>query len=74
MADKPYFVNNGKYMTIKLDQIPALQETLNWGVAGYKGDHVGIKSIATEKTSYVSSWAFSKRLTAAAPQVNDKTP
>lgn len=50
VADKPYFVNNGKYMTIKLDQIPPLQETLNRGVAGYKVfDYVGIKSIATEK-------------------------
>ena len=50
VADKPYFVNNGKYMTIRLDQIPALQETLNWGVAGYKVfDYVGVKSIVTEK-------------------------
>jgi hypothetical protein len=37
-------------MTIKLDQIPGLQDTLNWGVGGHKVfDYVGVKSITTEK-------------------------
>lgn len=50
VADKPYFASNGNRMTIKLDQIPGLQDTLNWGVGGYKVfDYVGVKSIATEK-------------------------
>lgn len=50
VADKPYFASNGNRMTIKLDQIPGLQDTLNWGVGGYRVfDYVGVKSIATEK-------------------------
>lgn len=50
VADKPYFASQGNRMTIKLDQIPSLQDTLNWGVGGYKVfDFVGVKSIVTEK-------------------------
>lgn len=50
VSDKPYFTNKGNRMTIKLDQIPGLQDILNWGVGDYKVfDYVGVKSIATEK-------------------------
>lgn len=50
VADKPYFAAAGNRVTVKLDQIPGLQDTLNWGIGSYKVfDYVGIKSITTEK-------------------------
>ena len=36
VADKPYFAAAGNRVTVKLEQIPALQDTLNWGVGPYR--------------------------------------
>lgn len=50
VADKPYFASSGNRITVRLDQIPGLQDKLNWGVGSLRVfDYVGIKSIVTEK-------------------------